>query len=161
MEVTIVKIEENGLGSLNNLVELAAYDLSELSGNDINENGLFVTNFDSRNWYEDDNFHLYFIRVDGTLAGFVIIRMILEENIVYLNHFFILRKFRRQNIGKKAATEVFNLFAGNWRVSQFDWNIPAQIFWRKIINEYTNDNFTEIRRKDNKGPSQEFINSIL
>lgn len=44
MEVTIVKIEENGLGSLNNLVELAAYDLSELSGNNINENGLYVTN---------------------------------------------------------------------------------------------------------------------
>lgn len=159
MAVTIEKIEENELNTLNKLVELAAYDLSELSGSDINENGLYVMNFDSRNWFEDANFHLYFIRVEGILVGFIAIRKILEENIIYLNHFFILRKFRRQKVGKEAAIKAFNLFSGKWRVSQFDWNIPAQIFWRKIVKEYSNDNFTEIRRKDNKGPSQEFTNN--
>ncbi len=44
------------------------------------------------------------------------------------------------------------------RVSQFDWNIPAQFFWRKVIKEYTNDRYIETRRKDNKGPVQEFTN---
>ncbi|WP_164779397.1 GNAT family N-acetyltransferase [Paenibacillus kobensis] len=146
MAVTLESIDENELSILNNLVELAAYDLSELSGSDINENGLYVVNFDSRNWFEDANFHLYFIRFKGILVGFVVIRKLIEENVIFLNHFFILRKYRRQNIGREAAKKAFNLFTGKWRVSQFDWNIPAQIFWRKTIKEYLNDNPTEIRR---------------
>lgn len=157
LNVTLEKIEETGLSALNKIIELAAYDLSELSGTDINEAGIYVTNFDSRSWYEDSHFHLYFIRVNGMLAGFIVIRMLSEENIIYLNHFFILRKFRRKNVGKIAAISAFNLFAGNWRVSQFDWNIPAQLFWRKTINEYTSSNYSEMRRKDNNGPSQQFV----
>ena len=161
MAVVLENIKENGLITLNNLVELAAYDLSELSGSNINDNGMYITDFDSKNWFNDSNFYLYFIRVESELAGFVVIRKIPEEDIYYLNHFFILRKYRRKNIGKEAAIKAFNLFVGRWRVSQFEWNIPAQIFWKKIINEYANDDYSEIRRKDNKGPAQEFTNFFV
>ncbi len=33
-------------------------------------------------------------------------------------------------------------------------NLPAQTFWRKVINEYTEGNFTEVQQE--KGPVQEF-----
>ena len=161
MAIVLENIKEDGLITLNNLVELAAYDLSELSGSSINENGIYVVDFDSNNWFNDSNFHLYFIRVESELAGFVVIRKLPEEDAYYLNHFFILRKFRRKNIGKEAAIQAFNLFVGRWRVSQFDWNIPAQIFWKRVINEYVVDNYSENRRKDNKGPIQEFTNYFI
>ncbi|MGM0884903.1 MAG: GNAT family N-acetyltransferase [Bacillota bacterium] len=161
MFVVLEKITEDGLDTLKNLIEFAAYDLSELNGSNLNERGSFISNLDPRVWYENPNYDLFFIRADGELAGFVIIKQISEEDIYYLNHFFILRKFRRKNIGKNAAIQAFNMYVGNWRVSEFDWNIPAQFFWRKVIKEYTNDQYNETRRKDNKGPAQEFTNAIF
>jgi predicted acetyltransferase len=156
LTVVLEKIMEEGLDALKNLFEFAAYDLSELNRSNINEKGSYISNLNYRDWYEDPNYNLYFIRVDGELAGFVIIKHLSEEEIYYLNHFFVLRKYRRNNIGKQAAIKAFKLYMGKWRVSEFDWNTPAQIFWRKVIKEYTNDQYHEIRRKDNKGPAQEF-----
>jgi len=156
--VELDRITEIGLDTLKNLIEFVAYDLSELNGSDISEEGSFVPSLNLRDWYESQNYDLFFIRVDGKIAGFVIIKNIVEEGIYYLNHFFILKKFRKKNVGKEAAFKAFNLYAGNWRVSEFDWNVPAQIFWRKVVNEYTNGQFTDTRRKDNKGPAQEFKN---
>ncbi|MDQ0875987.1 putative acetyltransferase [Paenibacillus sp. V4I3] len=156
MIVVLEKITDEGLDALKNLFEFAAYDLSELNSSNINEKGSYISILNCRDWYEDPNYDLFFIRVDGELAGFVIIKHLLEEEVYYLNHFFILRKNRRNNIGKQAAIQAFKLYMGKWRVSQFDWNTPAQIFWRKVIKEFTSDQYYEIRRKDNKGPAQEF-----
>jgi predicted acetyltransferase len=156
MELRLEKIEKNGISTLNHLVELASYDLSEWSGRNINENGLFVDNFNSQIWFEDDNFKPFYIRVDGNLAGFVIIRR-MEEQLMYLNHFFVLRKYRRQSIGRQAVIQAFDRYPGQWRVNQFDWNIPAQNFWRRVIKDYTNDNYTETRNNDNNRISQQFI----
>lgn len=158
MAVVLEKVTEDGLMALKNLCELGAYDLSELNGINVNENGTYLKNNNCKNWYEDPIYDLYFIRVDEILAGFVIIKNMIEEDLYYLNHFFILRKFRKQYIGKEAAIMAFNLYVGNWRVSQFDWNTPAQIFWRKVVRDYTSDNYVETRRKDDKGPAQEFSN---
>ncbi|WP_164821437.1 hypothetical protein [Paenibacillus koleovorans] len=45
-------------------------------------------------------------------------------------------------------------------MSEFDWNTPAQDFWRKVVKDYTGDRYMEMRRKDGKGPSQEFCNVL-
>ncbi|WP_164779504.1 GNAT family N-acetyltransferase [Paenibacillus kobensis] len=156
MVLELEQISTERLPALKNLFELVAYDLSEFGGTDVNENGLYVTNLNLKDWHEDPNYRLYFITVSGNLAGFVIIKYLVEKDTYYLNHFFVLRKYRKQNIGKQAAIKAFDLFAGNWRVSEFDWNMPAQLFWRKVISSYTDENFTERRRADDKGPMQEF-----
>lgn len=127
------------MGTLKSLIEFGAYDMSEVIGANISEKGSYIWNLNHIDWFNDPNYDLYFIRVDGKIAGFVIIRQIPEEDIYYLNHFLILRKFRGKIIGKSAAIQAFNLYEGNWRVSEFDWNIPAQIFWRKVLKDYTND----------------------
>jgi predicted acetyltransferase len=156
--IQLERISSDGLDALNHLFELAAYDLSELSGANMNDNGRYLKGLDVRGWYDDSDYDLYFVRVDAVLAGFVVIKYLREEDTHYLNHFFILRKFRRQGVGMEAAILAFNMYIGNWRVSEFDWNRPAQLFWRKVIRAYTNNQFVETRRKDNKGPAQEFIN---
>lgn len=161
MVVSLKRIPEEELNTLKNLLEFVAYDLSELNGANINEHGQYTTNLDIRIWFEDPNYKLFFVCVDNELAGFVVVRYLEEEKMYYLNHFFILRKFRRRNFGKEAAILTFNLYVGKWRVSEFDWNVPAQIFWSKVIKEYTNDNYIETRRKDNKGPAQEFENDCV
>lgn len=59
-----------------------------------------------------------------------------------------------------AAFKVFDLFKGNWEIRQIKENILAQSFWRKIINEYTNDNFKEtfLNNENWCGPIQVFKN---
>ncbi|QHW34020.1 GNAT family N-acetyltransferase [Paenibacillus rhizovicinus] len=161
MAVALEKVTEGGLNTLKNLFELAAYDLSEWSGANIGEGGQYLQDLDCKSWYENPDYRLFFIRVEGLLAGCIVIRYLNDENMYYLNHFFVLRKFRGKRIGKEAATMAFNLYEGKWRVSEFDWNVPAQLFWRKVIQGYTNDSFIESRRKDNKGPAQEFTNQKL
>lgn len=160
VSVSLEQVTEDGLTALSRLLELVAYDLSELTGANITENGLYVTDVDIRSWYEDPNYDLLFIRADGALAGFVVIRYLDEEGSHYLNHFFILRKYRRQGVGKKAAVMAFDRYIGQWRVSQFDWNVPAQLFWRQVIREYAVEPIVESRRADNKGPVQHFTNRI-
>jgi predicted acetyltransferase len=158
--VEIEPITDSGFVALTNLCMLATYDLSELNGARISENGTYFKNNTCQQWLDDPNYELYFIRVDGELAGFVVVRYIEEDSTYYLNHFFVVRKHRRKQIGKEAAKMAFNKHEGKWRVSQFEWNIPAQVFWRKVVQEYTNNRYQETRRKDDKGPMQEFTRAI-
>jgi predicted acetyltransferase len=45
--------------------------------------------------------------------------------------FFILRKYRHQGIGARAAWELFDRFPGRWEVFEIIENTAAQEFWRK------------------------------
>lgn len=156
VELKLITVDE--LSTLRNLFELTAYDLSELSGANMLDNGQFIADLDVRIWYEDANYDLLLIRVDERIAGYVVIKHLVEEQAYYLNHFFVLRKFRRQRVGWQAAVMAFDRYIGKWQVSQFDWNEPAQQFWRRVIQAYVNDPMVETRRNDNKGPLQHFTN---
>jgi predicted acetyltransferase len=160
MGMTIHPITEDEVNVIQNLFEYAVYDLSELNNANIKKSGRFEPKINAAELYRDNNYYLYTIQVDDQLAGFVIVKYIKDEQLFYLNHFFILRKYRKQGIGRRAAYEVFDRFKGNWRVSQFEWNVPAQLFWRNVLDQYTKGSYTETRRADDKGPSQHFRNDI-
>ena len=59
-------------------------------------------------------------------------------------------------IGKSVANQIFNLHRGQWEVYQKESNKPAQIFWNKIIHEYTKGQFKE--RFENGRRIQDFAN---
>ena len=48
-----------------------------------------------------------------------------------------MKKYRRRGVGRTAARMVFDLFPGGWEVSQWRSNLPAQRFWKQVIDEYT------------------------
>lgn len=78
-----------------------------------------------------------------------------NENGLYAE-FFVMKKYRKKGVGQYVAVEIFNKFRGFWKVAQIESNLPAQIFWRKIIERYTNNNYQEIREDDWEGPIQTF-----
>jgi predicted acetyltransferase len=160
MGLTIYPITEDEVTVIQNLFEFAVYDLSELNNANIKKSGLFEPKINAAELYKDNNCYIYTIQVDDQLAGFVIVKYIKEEQLYYLNHFFILRKYRKQGIGRRAACEVFDRFKGSWRVSQFEWNMLEQLFWRNVLDQYTKGAYTEARRADDKGPAQQFRNDI-
>jgi predicted acetyltransferase len=71
-----------------------------------------------------------------------------------ITEFFIMRKYRRQGVGKWVATAVFNKLPAKWEVRVVTKNIPAQKFWRQTIAEYTSNQFeeTELDNDDWQGP---------
>jgi predicted acetyltransferase len=70
--------------------------------------------------------------------------------------FFVMKKYRKLGVGQHVSTELFNKFSGIWKVSQMETNLPAQSFWRKTIERYTNNNYQEIREDDWEGPIHTF-----
>ena len=60
-----------------------------------------------------------------------------------LSEFFIRRPFRRVGIGREAATLIFNRFAGEWEIIEYDRNPTAIAFWRGVLTHYTRGRFQE------------------
>lgn len=164
MKVTIEKVSFSAKPVFANLMQLYLYDSSEYDGWDITEHGFFRYGYIDHYWTEDGRYP-FFIRVNGRLAGCAMIRTIFgptpADNYYSMAEFFIMRKYRGQGVGKIAALKFLDMFQGNWHIGQTSGNKPAQAFWRKLIAEYTNCNFSEAEMPDEdfpwlKGPVQKF-----
>lgn len=153
--ISIQRVEYHQKPTLRHLVQLYKYDFSEFYPEDVNENGLYEEYMYLDHYWTEEGRHPYFFRVEGLLAGFALIRE-LGASTYSIAEFFVMKKYRHQGIGEQVATELFNRFAGVWKVAQIETNKPAQIFWRKTIERYTNNNFQEIREVDWEGPIQIF-----
>ncbi|MEH7222323.1 GNAT family N-acetyltransferase [Bacillus sp. JJ1566] len=121
----------------------------------IGENGCFGR-FDLDVYWKDRNHHAYFIRVDGLLAGFVLMQSGTEEEPNSIEEFFIMRGYEGKGIGSQVVEKIFAMFPGRWYVRQSEKNERAREFWRRIISKSTKGNFEE--RFDVRNCSiQEFI----
>lgn len=159
MQIEIEKIGIEQKPVLRNLMELYRYDFSEFDQDDVSDFGLYGYEYIDHYWIEGGR-HPFFIKVDDKLAGFVLIRQVHSfdntNEINSISEFFVMKKYRGKGIGKTTAFKIFDMFSGEWKVAEIEENKPAQIFWRKVILEYTKGNFEEIREDDWKGPIQKF-----
>jgi predicted acetyltransferase len=152
---------------LENLIQLYQYDFSEMSRGDpqhgnVKEDGRFY-NIDLDAYYTQAEHHEYLVRVDGEIAGFVLVSpgrsfRDADESVWWIDEFFVMRKYRRLGVGEHVATTLFDRFPGTWQVAQMDVNTGAQAFWRSVIGNYTNDDYVELNFADDQwlGPVQYF-----
>jgi predicted acetyltransferase len=143
---------------LRHLLELYCYDFSEFDGADVDEHGLFNYKYLDQYW-TDINRHPFLIRVAGKIAGFALIHEAERQGYdpsFFMAEFFIVKKYRRKGIGGIVAYHFFDLYRGEWYVSQILANRPAQLFWHKVIDHYTEGKFEEIRAEDWEGIIQNF-----
>ena len=146
--------------TVRHLMELYQYDLSETERTDVGPDGRFGYPYLEDYWFDADR-HPFLIRVDGQLAGLVLVRRVGEEEgepVHEIAEFFIMRKYRRRGAGRSIARRVLDAFPGIWTVMQREENQLAQAFWRRVIAEYTGDRYEEMRRRtaDWHGPVQKF-----
>ncbi|WP_160496880.1 hypothetical protein [Paenibacillus dendrobii] len=66
-----------------------------------------------------------------------------DEETKSIAEFFIMRKWRKQGIGREVATRIFDRHKGNWEVKQEKENYNAQKFWETVINQYCNGRYTK------------------
>ncbi len=126
------------------LMELYQYDFSEFDGQDLDEHGCFGYGDLDYFWFEPTH-AVFLVTVDEKLAGFVLIdnEVVVTDNERSVTEFFIMRKYRRQGVGKQVAIEVFRRLPAKWEVRVIEQNISALDFWRRVIAEYTQDKFQE------------------
>lgn len=157
IEIYPAPVEQKSV--LRNLMELCSHDYSEYNGEDVDEHGLFGYPYLDHYWTEPDRFP-FLVKVDGKWAGFVLVRRLaeMETPTHSIAEFFVLRKYRRKGVGRITALYIFDQFPGQWLVGQEQDNHPAQVFWRRIITEYTGGDFEERFSADEDwhGPHQIF-----
>jgi predicted acetyltransferase len=154
---------------LENLAQLYQYDFSEMSRGDpqhgnVREDGRFHS-IDLDRFFAEEDHHEYLIRVDGQVAGFVLVSpgssfRDLDERVWWIDEFFVMRKYRRLGVGEHVAKTIFDRFRGTWQVAEMQINTGAQAFWRGVIDRYTGGVFEEISLDDDQwlGPVQYFDN---
>lgn len=159
MNLTLLQATKEHKIVIRNLMQFYIYDFSEFVRYDVEDNGLFAPYPDLEDYWEGDNNKFpYIIKKDDKYVGFVLVKFISSKGQSYFSiaEFFILKKYRHEGIGKAIAIKVFNLHKGQWEVYQRDNNKPAQIFWIKVISEYTKGHFKE--RLENGKRIQNFEN---
>ena len=177
--ITLAKVEEKSI--LRHLLELYQHDLSSLDGADLDAYGLYNYPYLDHYWTEAGRFPFLF-RVVGKLAGFALVRRSsffpefevgaghenspqMGSNVLALPHcmqmaeFCVLRKYRRQGVGRQAATWLFQKFPGRWEVPELKGNLAGNAFWRSVIHEFTGGSFEEMLLDDERwrGPVQIFV----
>jgi predicted acetyltransferase len=148
--------------ALANLMQLYRYDLSEFTSADVDELGCFDdTQIDT--YWMDDDCHPFLIRVDGRLAGFALVdrqsRLHHSFDGYTIADFFVMRRYRRAGVGRAAATQLFDRFPGLWEVASPALNVLGQVFWRGVIDRYTNGRYGEIWLQTDgwRGPVHSFV----
>jgi predicted acetyltransferase len=141
---------------IENLMQFYTYDFSEYVDLDVEENGLFKAYSGLEEyWKEGADKFPYIIKRDEKYIGFVLIKTEeSEKNYYSIVEFFIMRKYRREGIATEVAKQLFSVYKGRWKVHQRENNIPAQQFWIKVIDEYTDGQFSE--RYENGRRIQDF-----
>ena len=137
--------------TMQNMGRFYVYDMTEYMQDEegwaIPENGLYEC-IDLKKYWNDKNAFPFLIRINEELAGFVIIDKKGSHEKIDFNmaQFFILRKFKSKGIGRIVANECFNKFNGLWEVMVMPQNKGAYKFWKRVISEYSNNQFEEYNK---------------
>jgi len=159
MTVKLIHIEFNQKQLLAGMMQNYLGELRTFAETQEDDNGIFDLGPYFDLYWQEAGRHPFFIFHDGALSGFALVRE--YDSLAFeMAEFFILPEHRRLKIGARAATTLFRRFKGNWRVAQHDGNTPAQVFWRKVIGQFTNEKFLECRSTQQPlGPLQMFTSA--
>ncbi|WP_216830802.1 GNAT family N-acetyltransferase [Alkalihalobacterium elongatum] len=144
MQIEIIPVLEEEKTILARLIELYEYDFSEFENSDVNALGLYGYSYLDYYWTEKGRFP-YFIKVNSKLAGFVMVcdycYISKDPDTLFMSEFFVMKKYRKQDIGKFAAKEVFKLHKGKWEMTVHPKNPVAIKFWTNVIEESVGKNY--------------------
>jgi predicted acetyltransferase len=129
VEFRLLSAAEEARPVLRRLVELYLYDFSEFDGADVDAGGEYGYRYLDLYWTEAGR-HAFLFQVDGHWAGFALVRDVPPFEMA---EFFVMRKYRRRGVGRRAAAELFRRFPGRWSVREEAANAGSIAFWRKAI----------------------------
>ena len=164
IEITAIKRDETEI--FLNLIEKYEYELSQYYVHYVNELGLYgfetLDSIDSF-YFKDEKGWIFFIRVDGKLAGFAIVLndssyLKSRKPDYLLADLFVMYRFRGTGVGRFAANYLFDKFKGIWHTNAFTRNTNSVRFWVKTIGDYTGGVYEilpSVEMPEENGPGEE------
>jgi predicted acetyltransferase len=162
MEITLVRATRKQRPVLERLLQLYQYDFSEILEHDAAADATYSF-VSADDYWDGKDHHALLVEVDGKLAGFALVRrgsaLTGDGDVMDMDEFFVMRKYRRRGVGREVARRCFEMFPGRWEVAEVAPNAVAQAFWRKVIGEYTGGSYEERLIDDERwrGPVQTFV----
>ena len=101
------------------------------------------------NWFANDHSHPLVILKDPDPVGFALVTRPRVASAgakladYYMAEFFIRKQYRLGGAGRSAATLIFDRFAGEWEILQYQRNPGSVAFWRRVVADYSCGQFTE------------------
>src|SRR5947207_1123641 len=113
---------------LSRMLELYQYDLSDVWPQDLNMHGEY--GFAVDRYLRNPRLSAFLFLVDDKYAGFGLVDpdVTFPENTYWLGQFFVMKRYRRTGLGRRAAQFIFDHFPGKWEVGQMPLNFAAQAF---------------------------------
>ena len=148
MNVEVIQVPVEEKQTLNNLLKMYCYEWSQYNKFDVNDKGEYEFEHHLPKFWNKENHYPFFIKVNGILAGFVLIDdefQIYKNSDYSVSKFFVMHKYRKAGVGRYAAKAVFDMFHGKWEIERHPNNIASVIFWDRIINEYMDGKYEIIK----------------
>ena len=122
---------------IRNLYQFYAYESSDWEQEDVEADGRFYIHEEhlSRYW-QDPQWSANLLLVDGYIAGFLLIERseLVGINALELADLFILKRYRRQGIGRAVALQVLT-GAGDWLLRCYAPDPAAVAFCKAVVAE--------------------------
>ena len=142
LNIKIQKGTKENLKIARNLVHYYIYDMGIPMGWDPREDGVFDGCDEMAENWTNEKYHSYLIYNGEIPIGFAVVKELDENEIEYeIEEFFVLRRYRKKNIGKKIAVKLFESFKGRWQIRILKQNTPAISFWKRVLTTYTNNKY--------------------
>ncbi len=134
---------------IQNMARFYVYEMSRSCGFISSEwvcpaDGLYES-YDFKNYFEDPTCSAYLIKVEGELAGFVLLNKKGSKRDTDWNmgEFFILAKFQEKGVGRFVVEQLWTIYPGIWELSVIPENTAALAFWRKTVLIFTSGLYSE------------------
>ncbi|MBP7402067.1 MAG: GNAT family N-acetyltransferase [Clostridia bacterium] len=147
MDIQVVPVTLDEKEILRNLYEKYAYEFSQYNGLDVNPLGLYGFKYLDHYWTQAGCFP-FFIKVDARLAGLILVNNYPEdadETDYTMSEFFVMHKYRKQGVGRYAASFVFDRFKGCWQLKRHPKNLASVRFWDSVVTQYTHGDYRMVR----------------
>jgi predicted acetyltransferase len=123
---------------LGNLLELYTHELSDVFPEVVmGPDGRFGYARLPLYWSEPERRFAFVIRAEGQVAGFVLATRgspaTEDPEVLDVAEFFVLRRYRRQGVGQRAARLLWRRLPGRWTVRVAEENRGALAFWGDVL----------------------------
>lgn len=148
MNIEVIKVSLVEEPILGNLLKMYCYEWSQYNKFDVNDKGEYEFEHHLSDYLDKKNHYPFFLKVDGILAGFILIDddFVLHKNYDYaMGEFFVMYKYRREGVGRYAAKAIFDMFHGKWEIGRHPHNAGSVKFWDSVLSEYTGGKYEVVK----------------
>ena len=140
----IVLVDKKNESVYANLYQGYAAEFSKIIGDRPDEDGLFKIDPKIGNKIRG-----YLLYLDGIPAALTAIAEKSSDTFEICD-FYVLPCFRKNKVGKRFISALFERLKGAWEIKQVEGAENAVTFWREVLNDYTKGQYVEDLYLDEK-----------